>query len=245
MSLFGNNNNNQQPSRGLFGSGYQEQDSLPTEVAALQSIINSLQAELKATTSVNTHLAASIARLQAEQPTAIPTSTTGLSPTTTTTPPSRATTDATGHGAASPEVFQRILKTNWHGRLGRAHMVDVDALPPAALMELDSLLRRKLQCIFPHGAVHNVVDAENIFACLASLGLRLEDRTRYVDARLVGDDTICSDSTVKRARTLSAFYHANLKMKHEGYWRGFVLETLVELARYRGLFDDDGYLVVE
>ncbi|KAH0604942.1 uncharacterized protein H6S33_004924 [Morchella sextelata] len=223
--------------------------SLPTDVAALQSTINTLQAELKVTTIINTHLAASVARFQVEQATSAAIATTTTTSTTAPVPclhPDHPHTIASGRGAASPEVFKQMSKTNWHGRLGRAHMADVDALTPPTLMELDSLVRRKLQSFFPHGAMHSTnIEPDHIFACLAALGLRLEDRPRYVGFPIVGGDTIVNDSTDKRARQLTAFFYANQTLADSGYWRGALLETLLEIARYRGLFDNEGFLKEE
>lgn len=31
---------------------------------------------------------------------------------------------------------------------------------------------------------------------------------------------------------------------YDDYWRGSAMETLIELARYRGLFDSEGFLSV-
>lgn len=216
--------------------------SLPTDVPSLHSMINTLL-ELQATNSVNAHLAVCAARLQAQEETSTPT-------TATTVPlpcpnPDQQLTVASGRGAASPEIFQEMTKNNWHGRLGRTHMVEVDALPATALTELDSFLRRKLQAILPKGESRQTPDADSIFGCLAALGIRLEDRGRYNDFKVVDEASMKQDSTAKRARHLTAYYYANRAFTHGGYWPGFALETLVELARYRGLFDDEGFLKEE
>ncbi|KAI5839435.1 hypothetical protein DFP73DRAFT_634625 [Morchella snyderi] len=234
--------------------------SLPTDVAALHSIINALQAQLQATTAVNTHLATSVARLQAEQATPAsftPTNTVPTTPVSTTptptfypgapahascSPPTQLPNTVYGRGAGSPQIFKQITKTNWHGRLGRAHMADVDALPTAALMELDGLVRRKLRGLFPPGAACTYsLNADETFGGLAALGLRLENRDRYM-CQIFADGSLLKDSTSKRARNLAEYYYANEKYAHNEYLRGFLIETLVELGRYRGLFDDEGSL---
>lgn len=121
-------------------------------------------------------------------------------------------------------------------------MVDVDALPPAALMELDGLVRRKVRTLFPTGAACTYsLNADETFGGLAALGLRLENRDRYM-CQILGDGHLLKDSTTKRARNLAEYYYANEKYTHNEYMRGFLIETLVELGKYRGLFDDDGSL---
>ncbi|RPB09970.1 hypothetical protein P167DRAFT_607640 [Morchella conica CCBAS932] len=211
---------------------------LPTDVAALQSIVRTLLAEVKATTSVNAHLAATVARLQESQP--APSTT----PTPTPTPTDNPRTIASGRGCASPELFQKLIKKNWHGRLGRTHMVDVDALPAAALSELDCLIRRKLHANFPRGKPNVAPDADTIFASLAALGLRLEDRGAYADLPIANDTETLLDKPMLRRGTNHAAWYVN-KGNYMDYWRGVVQETLIELARYRGLFDEEGFLKTE
>lgn len=124
-------------------------------------------------------------------------------------------------------------------------MVDVDSLSATALSELDCLVRRKLSAIYPPGLgkVESAVDADTIFASLAALGLRLENRAAYADIRCVGGDSLRDAPTVKRVRNSVAWHttHGN----YGDYWHGFALETLMELGKYRGLFDDEGFLKEE
>ncbi|KAI5847986.1 hypothetical protein DFP73DRAFT_543804 [Morchella snyderi] len=240
-------------------------EPLPTDVAALQSMVNTLLAEVKATTSVNAHLAASVARLQASQSapstsTPTPSTTASSTPTPSTTANSTPTptsinlplqlpidnprTIASGRGCASPELFQKLIKKNWHGRLGRTHMADVDALSATALSELDCLIRRKLHANFPRGHGSVAPDADTIFASLAALGLRLEDRGAYADLPIANDNNELKDKpTIRRATNHAAWYIS--KGDWADYWRGVAQETMVELAKYRGLFDDEGFLKTE
>ncbi|KAI5836979.1 hypothetical protein DFP73DRAFT_620564 [Morchella snyderi] len=146
---------------------------------------------------------------------------------------------ACGRGCASPELFQKLTKPNWHGRLGRALMADVDALPDWALFELDCLLRRKLHAILPWGGGYAAPDADMIFASLAALGLRLQDRGAYADVPVLDDGTLLDQPTLRRGTNVAAWY-ASRGMWGE-YWQGMV-ETVLELARYRGLFDDEGFV---
>lgn len=120
-------------------------------------------------------------------------------------------------------------------------MVDVDALPATALSELDCLLRRKLHACYPRAHDKSAPDVDAIFASLATLGLRLEDRGAYADLPVIHDTaTLRNTPTIKRAMNSAAWFTTN--DESAGYWEGVVLETLVELARYRGLFDNEGYL---
>ncbi|RPB07372.1 hypothetical protein P167DRAFT_540185 [Morchella conica CCBAS932] len=236
---------------GLGGDSPENRSRNP-DAATLLSRIDSLKAELKAITTFNQYLIATLARLQAEQATPTPATTTITTTTTPTTPsaitaplpcshPNHACTIASGSGAASPEIFQEIIKTNWHGRLGRTHMVDVDALPATALSELDCLLRRKLHASYPRARDRLTPDVDTIFASLAALGLRLEDRGAYADLPAIHDlGTLRNTPTIKRVINSAAWWTTH--EKYADYWQGLVLETLVELARYRGLFDDEGYL---
>jgi hypothetical protein len=123
-------------------------------------------------------------------------------------------------------------------------MVDVDALPATALSELDCLIRRKLLANFPRGKPNVAPDADTIFASLAALGLRLEDRGAYADLPIANDsDTLKDAPTLRRGVNHAAWYYS--KENYGEYWQGVVQETLVELARYRGLFDDEGFLKTE
>lgn len=124
-------------------------------------------------------------------------------------------------------------------------MADIDALPTTVLNELDCFLRRRLRGIFPRGAAYSMPDAEDVFAKLATLGVRLDERTRYVEYPTVSDDKVLNEGTIKRARHLVAYCYANMNFTRTGYLRGCALETLTELARYRGLFDDDGFVMAE
>lgn len=215
----------------------------------LAASVSRLQAELNAATSVNNHLAATVARFQAEQAPPTPATTT---PTATPAPTTMTSTPfpcshpdhprTSGRGAASVEVFQKTAKTNWHGRLGRTHMAEVDALPAAALTELDSFLRRKLYQIYPRGGSYSPPEVDTIFASLATLGLQLEDRSPYADLPNFTDHNTKDAATLWRGRQWAGWFYSR-DASYVDYWKGYAVETLLELARYRGLFDDEGFLI--
>lgn len=122
-------------------------------------------------------------------------------------------------------------------------MVEVDALPAAALSELDCLIRRKLHANFPRGGANVAPNADTIFASLAALGLRLEDRGAYADLPIANDEALKDAPMLRRGVNHAAWY---INKGNSGdYWKGVAQETLVELARYRGLFDDEGFLKTE
>ncbi|KAL0639043.1 hypothetical protein Q9L58_001925 [Maublancomyces gigas] len=144
--------------------------------------------------------------------------------------------------AGSIEAYQEIMKKNGHGRLGRTHMEDVDLLVETARAELDSYLRRTIHLIAPVGGANTTIDADKVFATLSTFGLRLEDRSPMADGTVFDDSKNHDTATIRRLQNFGRHYYTARTGKYECYWNGFAIETLVELARYRGLFGADGFL---
>lgn len=143
-----------------------------------------------------------------------------------------------GSGAGSIEAYQDMIKRNWHGRLGRTHMVDVDRMGDPARKELDCYLRREIHGMFPVAGAYLKITPNTVFATLSAFGLRLEDRGPLADVKIFVDADHTSRPTLTRLRNFSAHY-----FNHSGeYWQASAMETLIELARYRGLFKTDGFL---
>lgn len=155
----------------------------------------------------------------------------------------RIATTGDGSGAGSPGIYQEIIKRNWHGRLGRAHMADVDRMLDAAKKELDCYLRRTIRVMLPVGGNYTEVNPDTLFATLSAFGLRLEDRGPLADVTIFTDAARTEAPTINRLQNWSAFYYTN-NGTYGSYWRGSAMETLLELARYRGLFDAGGFLKV-
>lgn len=131
-----------------------------------------------------------------------------------------------------------MIKRSWHGRLGRTHMVDVDQLVDTARKELDCYLRRTIHTMFPPNAGYKNITPDTIFATLSAFGLRLEDRGPLADVTIFTDREHMGKPTLTRLQNFSAHYFT-----HSGdYWKAAAMETLIELARYRGLFGTDGFL---
>lgn len=151
---------------------------------------------------------------------------------------------ADGSGAGSPEVFQEITKRNWHGRLGRTHMVDVDHMHDSARKELDCYLRRTIGTMFPVDGGYRQITPDPVFATLSAFGLRLEERGPMADVSIFLDADHQKAPTMKRMQNFGAHYLINAGENFSNYWRGSAMETLIELARYRGLFGEDGFLKV-
>lgn len=212
-----------------------------------------LQATVATMTATNAQLIAQVAGLQTEvaRLSAIQSSTdtkldSGLAATQTSKQggPGEITITGDGSGAGSPEVYQEMVEKNWHGRLGRAHMVDVDRMPDAARKELDCFLRRTIKAMFPVGANYTEVKPDPVFATLSAFGLRLEDRGSLADVVIFNDNDNNRVSTVRRMRNFSAFYYAGRTSNFDNYWRGSAIETVLELARYRGLWNVEDFLKV-
>lgn len=147
----------------------------------------------------------------------------------------------TGHGASSSSIYEAMTARAWTGRLGRTHMAEVDKLSPTALLELDCYLRRTIHRAIPVDGAYGEINADNVFAALAVFGLRLEDRGAMADVT-VFDDTP-TRSQMARMQNLGALY-LRRGNKYDYYWKGSAMETLVELACYRGLWDADGFVKV-
>ncbi|KAL0632095.1 hypothetical protein Q9L58_009027 [Maublancomyces gigas] len=152
-------------------------------------------------------------------------------------------TTGDGSGAGSPEVFREITIRNWHGRLGRTHMVDVDHMLDSSKKELDCYLRRTINALFPVRGMYKKVDYDTVFATLSAFGLRLEDKGPMADVTIFSDSLNQEATTMARLQNLGAYYLTNTGT-FENYWKSSALETLIELARYRGLFGVDGFLKV-
>lgn len=194
--------------------------------------------------SSNAHITAELAGLHAAlgQLAAVQSSTHTTA--TTSNPPEKKqiTAFSDGSGAGSPEAYQAMIEKNWHGRLGRTHMVDVDQMLGLARKELDSYLRRTISGSFPVGGTYNEINADTVFATLSSFGLRLEDRGSLADVAIFGDSTDLQLPTTARLLNFGAHYYTARTNKYDVYWIAVALETLFELAKYRGLFGADGFL---
>lgn len=143
-----------------------------------------------------------------------------------------------GSGAGSTGAYQDMIKRNWHGRLGRTHMVDVDGMGDPARKELDCYLRREIHGMLPVDGAYRTITPNTVFATLSAFGLRLEDRGPLADVAIFMDSDHTGKPTLTRLRNFSAHYF-NLSGK---YWQASAMETLIELARYRDLFSTDGFL---
>lgn len=160
-------------------------------------------------------------------------------------------TDSTGHptmavsdgsGAGSLEAFEEVRTTNWHGRLGRTTMGEVDRMLPGAREELDRYIIRTIKHMFPVGTVFAGCVPDPIFATLAAFGLRLEDRGAYAEGPIFSDvDHVHKPITV-RLKNYSAHYYSATTGKFTEYQKALAMETLFELARYRGLLTEEGFL---
>lgn len=153
--------------------------------------------------------------------------------------PAQTSIIGSGRGASSPSVYESMSARAWTGRLGRTHMAEVDQLSAPALQELDCYLRRTIHKTVAVDCAYVDLNHDNVFAALAVFGLRLEDRGIMADATIFTDTPVRS----QRAR-LQNWGALNLRRgsNYDAYWKGSAMETLVELARYRGLFDDEGWL---
>lgn len=202
--------------------------------------------------STNTNISAELALLRAEvgrlaacQSSAEP----PASPDTqepTTNPPvaERISITGDGSGAGSPEVYQEMIARAWTGRLGRTHMLDVDRMSVPAKNELDCYLRRTIHNMFPVGSDYVSFNSDNVFATLAVFGLRLEDRGPLADVKIFNDwNERGGKSSISRMQNWCALYLRRGENYNE-YWMGSAMETLIELARYRGLFNSQGFLSV-
>lgn len=148
-----------------------------------------------------------------------------------------------GSGCGSITAYHEIMAKNGHGRLGRTHMEDVDRLRESVRAELDSYLRRAIHKTFPVGAGYCTLNSDQVFATLAAFGLRLEDRGPMADGIVFPDNENCHTATVSRLQNFARHYYTARTNKYEVYWEASAMETLIELARYRGLVNDDGFLI--
>lgn len=147
-----------------------------------------------------------------------------------------------GSRAGSTAAYDEIMAKNGHGRLRRTHMEDVDRLGEAARNELDSYLRRTIHKTAPVGIAFCGINADQVFATLSTFGLRMEDRGPLADVTVFNDGSNLNTATMQRLQNYSRYYYIATTSKYECYWKGSALETLIELARYRGLWDADGFL---
>lgn len=154
---------------------------------------------------------------------------------------SRISATGDGSGAGSLEDYQEMQKTNWHGRLGRTYMVEVDKMCHSAREELDIYLRRTIKAMLPVDGNYTCVVPDMIFGTLSTFGLRLEDRGQLADVDIFMDKDNLGKPTLTRLRNWSACYHRG-SAAYGDYWKASATETLIELARYRGLFGADGFL---
>lgn len=111
-----------------------------------------------------------------------------------------------------------------------------------ARMELDNYLRRTIQNKVPVGGGYSEIGADQVFATLSTFGLRLEDRGLMADAPVFLDGDNINVGTIRRLQNYARHYYTARTNKFEVYWEASAIETLVELARYRGLWAADGFL---
>lgn len=150
---------------------------------------------------------------------------------------------APGSGAGSLTIYHEIMAKNSQGRLGRTHMEDVDHLSESVRTELDNYLRRMIHRTVPVGGGYCSFDTDQVFATLATFGLRLEDRDPMADVTVFDDSKNHDTATIRRLQNFARHYYAVEMGKYERYWRALALETLIQLARYRGLFGADGFVI--
>lgn len=139
------------------------------------------------------------------------------------------------------EYYQLMIKRNGNGRLGRTHMAYVDQMLDAAKKELDCYLRRTIKIMVPVDAKYVLVSPDTVFATLSAFGLHLEDRGPLADVTVFEDAIHQGVSTVRRLENFTAYFYTP-GSGFERYWRASAIETLFELARYRGLFNAKGFL---
>lgn len=130
-----------------------------------------------------------------------------------------------------------------HGMLGRTHMSDVDRLPASALAELDRYLRRTILAMVPVGAVFGGIDADVVFATLSAFGLSLEDRDPLFNGPLFIDNKNTNKGTLQRLQNYCTNLYTGSNTNFVNYWKALAMETLFQVAIYRGLFGTDGFLV--
>lgn len=164
----------------------------------------------------------------------------GVLPTPATLSAPPATTH--GSGAGSIAAYEQIMAKYGRGRLGRTHMEDVDQLAEPVRAELDCYLRRTIHKTFPVGGAYCTIDADKVFAMLTTFGLRMEDRGPMADATVFDDSKNYDTATIRRMQNFGRHYFTAKTNKYEDYWKGLAIETLIEVARYRGLFGSDGFL---
>lgn len=139
------------------------------------------------------------------------------------------------------EYYRHMIETNGNGRIGRTHRADVDQLLDSAKKELDCYLRRTIKNIIPVNAKYAEVNPDQVFATLSAFGLRLEDRGLLADVALFEDKIHQGRPTVRRLENFAAYYYTP-GSGFERYWRASAIETVLGLARYRGLFNPEGFL---
>lgn len=122
-------------------------------------------------------------------------------------------------------------------------MTEVDRLSEPVKKELDCYLRRTIHKMFPVGGSYVIIETDTVFATLAVFGLRLEDRGAMADTRIFNDGQNKDKPALSRMQNHGAHY-LRRGDNCDDYWRGSAMETLIELARYRGLFNSEGLLSV-
>lgn len=147
-----------------------------------------------------------------------------------------------GSGAGSREAYDEVRRSNWHGRLGRTTMAEVDRMLPVTREELDRYLHRTIKLLFPVGTVYPGLHADPVFATLAAFGLRLEDRGNFAAGPIFSDAEHTHKPTTVRLQNYASHYYAASTRDFEQYWKASAMETVFELARYRGLLTGEGFL---
>lgn len=121
-------------------------------------------------------------------------------------------------------------------------MVDVDRMLPSGRQELDRYLHCTIKAMFPVGGGYTMINSDTTFATLSAFGLRMEDRGPLAGVSLFTDATDLQKSTVSRLQNFAAYYYTSSTEDFGDYWKAMAMETLIELARYRGLFTVEGFL---
>lgn len=148
-----------------------------------------------------------------------------------------------GSGAGSTAIYEQIMSKHGQGMLGRTNMSDVDRLLPSVRAELDRYLRRTILAITPVGAVFGGINSDVVFATLSAFGLCLEDRDPLFNGPLFIDNNNTNTGTLRRLQNYCTNLYTGSNTNFANYWKALAMETLYQVAKYRGLFGVDGFLV--
>ncbi|KAI1157490.1 hypothetical protein F5B18DRAFT_644842 [Nemania serpens] len=142
-----------------------------------------------------------------------------------------------GPGCFSVEIAEKMVATNRTGRLGLTSMWNVECLSAEQLSMLDNILRTLVDqtvpsyqpSLFEYWGYRKW--RHEIRNRLESVGLILEDRSRFFEAKL--DSTHHDPSYRLQIWASSGQYHFN--RESDVYDFGNCVETILELCRYRGI----------